>query len=101
MPSDAAETIAAKVLLAVGCDLESISRKNGDTALKVLVDFAAEGPAAEMVSRLVNAELRAHRSHSPDSAANWLSHSVRKRISSDEMLIGTYVSEPTLANLSV
>jgi hypothetical protein len=82
---DAALSMAAKVLLVAGCDLEAISAKT--VARRVVIELSAKGSTAKVVCKYVHAELTAYRRLGNACEISWLSPILADRISRHDFVL--------------
>lgn len=82
---EAAASIAGKILLAIGSDIEAISMKCSDPSLRISIEVNAEGDTPDQLRQLIQNELQSEIAWSVDSKAQWLSREVRERMAASTL----------------
>lgn len=91
---DAAESMAGKVLLAIGCDIEAIARKHMDSGLCISIETRSMDDMTEQFRQLIQNELERKTAWLADSKPGWLSREVRERIAAGDMYAEVVCPEP-------
>jgi hypothetical protein len=86
MSSEATASVAARIVLAAGCDLEAVSMKTIDVQHPtIVIDVNGVTTGAEEICELVRAELASPSARNPSARSSWLSENFRNRLSAGSL----------------
>lgn len=91
MSPEAAASIAARIVLAVGCDLEAVSMKMVDVHPTIVIDVSGATLGAEEIGELVRSELGSPPARNPSARSSWLSADLRNRLSAGSVRLDVHV----------